>query len=223
MQMAAAQTAGGSDAQEPQQEDLMLLIKEPGEISIADEAKKGYGLTLIGFENAVIPKGGLHPRIVDIARDVAGPIAISAARQDHVQDPLGAPLHILVPVNGSDASLKGAEIAFAFAAAERANVLVLHVTDDRDTQLSKRRSNTRQREAVLRDVAAMADRMKVEIRTAVRLNLTAEDAILRQARLGGHNLIVMGVGRRTNETFAFSQVAESVLEASDRSVVVIAF
>jgi nucleotide-binding universal stress UspA family protein len=65
---------------------------------------------------------------------------------------------------------------------------------------------------------SLADQYGVPIRTAVRVNLAAEDAILRQARLGGHNLIVMGVSRRPGETLSFGGVATAVLDASDRSL-----
>jgi len=41
------------------------------------------------------------------------------------------------------------------------------------------------------------------IRTALRLDIAPEDAILRQASLGNYNLIVMGVGRPAGETLFF--------------------
>jgi nucleotide-binding universal stress UspA family protein len=77
-------------------------------------------------------------------------------------------------------------------------------------------------EAILKDTVALAEQYGVPIRTAVRVNLTAEDAVLRQARLGGHNLIVMGVTRRSGETLVFGTVATAVLEASERSILFVA-
>jgi nucleotide-binding universal stress UspA family protein len=62
----------------------------------------------------------------------------------------------------------------------------------------------------------------VPIRTAVRVDLAAEDAILRQARLGGHNLIVMGVTRRPGDRLSFGNVAAAVLDSSERSVLYVA-
>jgi nucleotide-binding universal stress UspA family protein len=71
----------------------------------------------------------------------------------------------------------------------------------------------------LREIVGLADQYGVPIKTAVRVNIAAEDAILRQARLGNHNLIVMGVARRPGETLSFGNVAASVLESAERSVV----
>ena len=56
----------------------------------------------------------------------------------------------------------------------------------------------------------------------MRIDLAAEDAILRQARLGGHNLIVMGVTRRPGETLLFGNVATAILESSERSILFVA-
>jgi len=76
----------------------------------------------------------------------------------------------------------------------------------------------RHEEAVLKDIVDLADRYGRSIRTALRLDIAPEDAILRQARLGHYNLIVMGVGRPAGETLFFGKVAAAVLENSDRSI-----
>jgi nucleotide-binding universal stress UspA family protein len=52
----------------------------------------------------------------------------------------------------------------------------------------------------------------------LRLNIAPENAILRQARLGHYNLIVMGVGRPAGDTLFFGKVAAAVLEHSDCSI-----
>lgn len=49
-------------------------------------------------------------------------------------------------------------------------------------------------------------------------DIAAEDAILRQARLGRHNLIVMGVTCRPAATLTFGTVATAVLDSSQRSL-----
>ena len=64
----------------------------------------------------------------------------------------------------------------------------------------------------------LADRYDWPIRTALRLAVAPEDAILRQARLGKYNLIVMGVGRPAGATLFFGNVAAAVLANSDRSI-----
>jgi hypothetical protein len=58
-------------------------------------------------------------------------------------------------------------------------------------------------DAVLKDIVELADREGRSIRTALRLDVSPEDAILRQARLGHYNLI---------ETLLFGKVAAAILE-----------
>ena len=77
-------------------------------------------------------------------------------------------------------------------------------------------------DAVLGEIEELAKRHGVTLRTAARIGVAAEDAILREARLGQHDMIVMGVGRRPGPTLVFGLVAESVLDASDRTVVFVA-
>ena len=76
----------------------------------------------------------------------------------------------------------------------------------------------RYEEAVLKDIVDLAGRYGQPIRTALRLDAAPEDAILRQARLGHYNLLVMGVGRPAGETLFFGKVAAAILENSDCSI-----
>jgi hypothetical protein len=116
-----------------------------------------------------------------------------------------------------------AEVALTLARATNTGVLALYVASDGERQRRRRFTNTsRTVEAALKEIVAHADQMRVPIRTAVRVKLAPSDAILRQARLGGHNLVVMGVTRRPGDTLFFGNVALSVLEAADRSVLFIA-
>ena len=64
----------------------------------------------------------------------------------------------------------------------------------------------------------MSEHYKIKIQTGVRTDITAEDAIMRQARRGGHNLIVLGVSRRPGETLSFGPIAAALLESSERSI-----
>ena len=75
---------------------------------------------------------------------------------------------------------------------------------------------------ILKHVLGLAEWYGVPLRTAVRIDLAAEDAILRQARLGGYNLIVMGVTRRPGEALLFGNVATAILESSERSILFVA-
>ncbi|MES0006691.1 universal stress protein [Mesorhizobium sp. M0062] len=115
---------------------------------------------------------------------------------------------ILVPVNGTAIARRGAELALAIAAVTGAPVKMLYVArvgrDERRDIVSHRR-----REAVLKDIVALADRYGVEIETAIR-SRAAADAIPRQAGRGA--LIVMGVARRTGEELFFGERATGLLQ-----------
>jgi Kef-type K+ transport system membrane component KefB/nucleotide-binding universal stress UspA family protein len=205
----------------PEIDVITRLPTAPVEEAVAGEARKGYDLLVVGVEPTVGPEGGFDEAVARIASGFDGSLAVVDARGRHRQDPLGSGLEILVPITGTEVSRRGAEIALGLARATGAPVTALHVSSaDRAPARRRRRFGMPRgnNEAILRDIVGLADQYGVPIRTAVRVNLAAEDAILRQARLGGHNLIVMGVSRRPGETLSFGGVATAVLEASDRSL-----
>ncbi|WP_336492644.1 universal stress protein [Methylobacterium nigriterrae] len=198
-------------------------IDAPIDRAVTAEAEKGFDLLVIGIEPTVGPDGGFNADVARAADGFAGPLAIVAARGRHLVEPEGAPLDILVPVNGTGVSRRGAEVALNIARAADAPLTALFVASaDASTARQRRaRRPSSSDEAVLKEVVALADQHGVRIRTVARTILAAEDAILRQARLGGHNLIIMGAARRPGADLAFGNIADGVLEASDRSVVLV--
>ena len=129
-----------------------------------------------------------------------------------------------MPVNGTDVSRRGAEVALHVARAAGASLTALFVASATASTMRRRRfaAPRRSDQAVLKEMVGLADQHGVRIRVVARENLAAEDAILREARRGGHSLIVMGVARRPGDSLAFGNIADAVLEASDRSVVLVA-
>jgi nucleotide-binding universal stress UspA family protein len=214
---APAQTA-------PAQVEVVERVQTmPAEEAVASEARKGYDLLVIGVEPTVAPEGGFHPDVARMARGFEGPLAVAVARGMQVEDPLRTGLDILVPVTGTEVSRRGAEVALVLARATNASVMALYVTNAARGMARRRAGRSRRGgEEILKDIASLADRYDVPVRTAMRVDLAAEDAILRQARLGGHDLIVMGVTRRPGETLSFGDVATAVLESSERSVLYVA-
>ena len=85
-------------------------------------------------------------------------------------------------------------------------------------RLRRPTTSRRHEEAILKDIVELADRYDTPIRTALRLDIAPEDAILRQARLGRYDLVVMGVGRPAGETLYFGKIAAAVLENSQHSI-----
>src|SRR6185295_12296088 len=72
----------------------------PPDQAVATEARKGYGLLMVGLEPECAQAGGFHGKIIEVARSFEGPIAVVAARGAARDDPSRSRLHILVPVNG---------------------------------------------------------------------------------------------------------------------------
>jgi nucleotide-binding universal stress UspA family protein len=61
----------------------------------------------------------------------------------------------------------------------------------------------------------------VKWRTAVLADIGADQAILKEADRGGHNLIVMGASRRPGENLFFGETTATVLENSKASLMIV--
>jgi len=193
------------------------------EAVVTKEARKGYDLLVIGVEGTMAAHGGFHEQVAQIAAGFEGPLAIAVARGSHLQKPLERRLNILVPVRGNKASLRAAEMALALARAGSSAVTALYVMGTvvlgaAQRRLKRATMSRRHEETILKDVVELADRYDTPIRTALRLDIAPEDAILRQARLGRYGLVVMGVGRPAGKTLYFGKIAAAVLENSQHSI-----
>ena len=193
------------------------------EAVVTKEARKGYDLLVIGVESTMAAHGGFHEQIARMAAGFDGPLAVAVARGSHLQEPPQRQLNILVPVRGNKVSRRGAEVALALARGGTSAVTALYVMGTVGLGAAQRRlrrptMSRRHEEAILKDIVELADRYDTPIRTALRLDIAPEDAILRQARLGRYDLVVMGVGRPAGETLYFGKIAAAVLENSQHSI-----
>jgi Kef-type K+ transport system membrane component KefB/nucleotide-binding universal stress UspA family protein len=195
----------------------------PAEPAVAREIQKGYGLLVLGIERTVAPLGGFHEEIARIAVAHDGPIAIVVARGPHAKFEDDGGLNILVPVRGNKISRRAAETALELTRDGDRPMTALYVLSTVGAGAAQRRLkrpalSRSHEEAVLKEISELADRYGRPVRTALRVDIAAEDAILRQARIGRYNLIVMGVGRPGGETLYFGKVATAILENSDCSI-----
>jgi len=193
------------------------------EAIVSKEARKGYDLLMIGVETTTAAHGGFHEQVARMAAGFEGPLAVAVARGSHLQKPPQRRLNILVPVRGNKVSRRGAEVALALARAGTGAVTALYVMGTvglgaAQQRLRRPTTSRRHEEAILKDIVELADRYDTPIRTALRLDIAPEDAILRQARLGRYDLVVMGVGRPAGETLYFGKIAAAVLENSQHSL-----
>jgi nucleotide-binding universal stress UspA family protein len=214
--------------QEPtQQIHVTNRVERPSDTTIVAESKKGYGLLFIGREPA--SEGAIfHDQITQSAAGFAGPFAIAIARGMDRLSAVGPRLNILVPVTGTLVSRRGAELAIALAQASQGTVTTLHVSGlqrrvgswphEVGTAIAAASSG----DAIIRDIVQMADRYGVEINGLVRSHQSTPEAILRQLKIGNHNLLIMGVSPRPGEQLYFGQTPAEMLARVECSVLFIA-
>jgi len=203
--------------------DVTTIVHEaPGPEIIAEEAEKGYDVMIIGLKHTSEREPDFDDSVTTIAMGFKGPLAVTAVRNDLMKKPDGK-MSILVPVNGTEASRRGAEVAITMARATKAPITVLYAVP-RDTKRNTRRvlRGRRNEEAILKDIVKIADGYNMSIRTAVVAERSADEAILREVERRKHNLVVMGVGRRPGEKLFFGDTAAALLEKSGRSLLFVA-
>jgi Kef-type K+ transport system membrane component KefB/nucleotide-binding universal stress UspA family protein len=206
------ETAGSVDVTRRQQESISTE-------AVAGEARKGYGLLVIGIAKTRNPKGGFSKDMSLITKGFEGPLAVvdsHATRPDRVADRYG---RILIPVNGTEVSRRAVEVGLTLARAGNARVTVLYVTRPNGNgrmNASRRRAVRRNELAVLKDIGSLADRYEVDVRNTTRANMSPDEAILRESKRG-YDLVVLGVSRRPGETLFFGNTAAAVLDRSATS------
>ncbi|AWN53269.1 cation:proton antiporter [Methylobacterium sp. 17Sr1-1] len=222
---AVAEAAHGARDEEAGAVEVTELVRDaPAAEAVAEEAAKGYDLLIVGIDPTVAPEGGLADAVADAAERFDGPLSIAAARGAHREDPERAALSILAVVDGTRAARRGAEVAVTLARGAGAPLTVLFLSQGAGPRrLTGLATGLGQGDAAaLRDVLDLAEQAGLRVRTEVRATRAPEREILRRARAGNRDLIVMGVTRRAGDGAAFGPLAETVLEASDRSVLFLA-
>jgi len=197
--------------------DVTTIVEKAAKSeAVAEEAEKGYSLMVIGLEKTVARRNEFHEDITKLAAGFEGPRAVVDARDKLLEHPLGAQLNILVPVNGNEYSRRAAEVAIAIARASHAPLTALYVAP------RGRKRSRRYEEAILKDISKLAETYDTDVRTAVRANVAAEDAILKELSRKPYNLVVIGAGRRPGEKLFFGDTASALLEKSEQSLLFVA-
>jgi nucleotide-binding universal stress UspA family protein len=164
-------------------------------------------------------RDAFHDEVDRIAAAFDGPLAIVAGAGEHLKDPEDSPLDMLVPVNGTEASRRAAEIAIEAARGADAKITALYVA----TRTGRRGRGARLRreeQAILDDVTALARLYGRKVTTAVRADVAPDEAVIAAAKR--HNLIVMGVSRRPGDKLFFGETAAGVFKEAPISVVFLA-
>ena len=204
----------------------VTTVRKPatGPESIAEEARKGYDLLVIGVAEPRDPKGGFGRGISLIAKNFEGALAVVDGPDGERDQLFKKGGKILVPVNGTDASRCAAEVGFTVARATDAEVTVLYVTrssSGKGNGRSPARGTRRQEAAVLKDIGALAERYDLDVRRSIRADSAPDEAIIREAKRG-YDLIVLGANRRPGDTLFFGNTAAAVLDRAETSKLFVA-
>jgi len=131
---------------------------------------------------------------------------------------------VLIPVNGTEVSRRAVEVGLTLARARDAHVTALYVTraSASPARTPPRRLVMRRNElAVIKDIAALAERYEVPLRNTTLADMAPDEAIRREAGRG-YDLVVLGVSRRPGEMLFFGNTAAAVLERSPTSILFVA-
>ncbi|PDQ21181.1 potassium transporter [Mesorhizobium sanjuanii] len=190
---------------------------------IAEEARKGFGMLLVGLDNALTEKGSFTRALNEITDGFDGPLCLVLNGGDATDrmPTLKIGTSILVPVNGTEVARRAADFALALARPNRARVKILYVSQGsarsrRATPVSHRRE-----EAVLKDIADLASRYGVPVDTSIHTRVTPDKAIIREVAKGAA-IVVMGVTQRPGEDLFFGDTASAVVATCDCPIVLLA-
>lgn len=191
--------------------------------AIAEEARKGFDLLVVGMDAVAGPDGGFDRRLDDLASGFDGPLAIAAAKGVHEKEPTANARKILVPVSGSNVSRRGAEVAIALArlSSEPLQVVYVSTTRDKGARRTGPSMSLAHEEAILKDIAATAARYDINVTTRLRANTTPEVAILQEIASSRADLVVIGVDRIQGDSLNFGSIAAAVLGKSNASVLLV--
>jgi nucleotide-binding universal stress UspA family protein len=190
--------------------------------AVADEARKGFDLLVVGMDKVTGAKGGYDRKVEEVTKGFEGPIALVAAKGKHLKQPASNVFRVLVPVSGSGVSRRGAEVAIALSRASLVPMQVIYVSTTRDKDSRREASmSLMHEEAILKDVGVLASRYDVAVHTIMHANMSPDDAILKEIRDNDVDLVVMGVDRVKGDSLNFGGVAAAVLEKSEVSVLLV--
>jgi nucleotide-binding universal stress UspA family protein len=209
-----------SNEEKPAKVEVITRRHPLGPEAVAGEARKGYDLLVLGIANTRDPKGGFSRDLSLITQSFEGPLAVVDTRsrgRDLSRLRYG---RILIPVTGTEVSRRGVEVGLTLARASDAQVTALYVTRANSgasrNNPSRRLAMRRNELAVLKEIAALAERYDVPLRSTTRADMAPDEAILREAGRG-YDIIVLGVSRRSGDVLFFGNTAAAVLERSPTS------
>jgi Kef-type K+ transport system membrane component KefB/nucleotide-binding universal stress UspA family protein len=189
--------------------------------AVAVEARKGYGLLLVGLQRMLGRDGAFTPEVAAVAARFDGKLGLAAARGPHARDPVGSGLRILVPVTGTQESTRALEVALVLARAGTLPVTLLRVVAHPPGRRRRIAAWALPGAGVLREAVDLAELFGVPAQTELRRGDGVAEAILAAVREGGHDLVVLGVRARGGPGLEFGAVVDELLARSPASLLLV--
>ncbi|HSM94675.1 MAG TPA: cation:proton antiporter [Rhizomicrobium sp.] len=208
----------------PDKVEVSARIETRPSEAVKKERENGYDMLFLGLGHMHERDGGFSEAVDKAVQDFDGALALVISGNDKtvIAD---KGFNILVPVNGTEASRNGAEVAFALSSSKTSEVTALHVGERAaGNGATRKRSGGRKRneKAVLEDTLKLARRYGYDrIRTAVHTEIAPEDAIVSEARGSGANLIVIGASRRVGDHLFLGQTVACTLKNWKGAIVLV--
>jgi Kef-type K+ transport system membrane component KefB/nucleotide-binding universal stress UspA family protein len=196
--------------------------------AILAEAANGYGLLLLGV-NAQARTGARRfpPCIEQMVLDFAGPVGLLLYCPGAASAESSSLKRILVPTTGADYSRFGAEVAVAIAKGCGASLTSLHISAPASSRregsepLQRSPQALQAGRALLSDIAELGEREGVRVFAKTLVSNAKEDAILRQAQKGEHDLIVIGTKAWTRGQLHFGHSASAIIQNSPCPILIV--
>jgi nucleotide-binding universal stress UspA family protein len=190
--------------------------------AVLAESQKGYDLLAIGLEPTRDGDGAIAAPIGAAMTAFAGPRLIVAAKRVAPFGSGSEPARILVPVKGTEASRRAAELACALAQGTRSEVHALYVVDPAAAgQSAAQGSKRRLGRDIMTDLARIAGRYEVPLHRHLRVSDARSEAVMRQAARNRINLILLGTDERPSDALLFGTTAAALLDQDVVSVAVL--
>jgi Kef-type K+ transport system membrane component KefB/nucleotide-binding universal stress UspA family protein len=203
--------------------DIHVTVREKSdklETVLEDVSGTGHDLLLAGIEPSMGEDGRFSSSLQIMTSAFQGTPAIITARGSLPENP--GDLRILLPVSGTERSIRAAEFGIAIAKAANVHCALLLIVEPRQASAIPRISDRgNDHRDILNKVGAIADYYGVQVEKVVQQGPSPELSILRHARGGGYNLIVLGVSKRASGSLSYGSVADTLLQTADRSCIFI--
>lgn len=185
---------------------------------LAESAEKGHDIMFVGIQPTSGESAQYSEKLSAMIDAFSGTTAIVTSRGMIAREDRN--LRILVPISGTERSLRAAEFALVIAKATGAATTAVYFRDPKEATSPSRVSDTGNgHRAAFEQLDRIASFYEVEVEKVAPHASVPEVAILRHARSGRFDLIILGVSRRAGKELSYGTVADTLAGTADRSFV----